>query len=819
MVKKKDGSWRPCGDFRRLNLVTTEDKYPLPNMADLSSRLDSCVIFSKLDLQKGYLQVPVKEDDIPKTAIITPFGLFEFTRMPFGLKNAGMTFQRMMDQIFFDLPCVFVYLDDLLVASTSVDEHAHHLRQVLGLLAKNGLVINQDKCVFGRASLEFLGHQVQAGGISPLPDRVAAVRSFPRPTCVVGLQAFLGLFNYYRRFVPAAARLVRPLTDALQGDLKPQSKIAWSAAMQSAFDAAKAALSATALLDHPSAAAELALYCDASSSHTGAVLQQRRPGQQWRPLGFYSQKLSAAESRYSTFDRELLAVYSSLIHFRHLLEGRHFVVYSDHKPLAGALERVSEPRSDRQRRQLSFIAEFVSEIRYVAGPDNTVADTLSRPPPTAADAGVQQVAAVSSSPTTPHHTTPPPPVSIAEIAAAQPACADCASAHTSSVLRVQRLAVDGQELLVDTSSGVIRPLIPAALRRRVFDAVHGLAHPGVRATTRLISSRFLWPGLAKNVAAWCRNCAACQAAKVTVQQKASTVNFPNTACRFSQVHVDLVGPLPATAGGFAYVLTAVDRATRWLEAFPLRGITAADCAEAFIGGWVARFGVLACLVSDRGVQFASAVWAATMAKLGTRHLMTTAFHPQCNGLVERAHRRLKDALKARLAGPDWPKHLPWVLLGLRAAPREDSGVSAAELVYGAPLSLPGPIIATAEPPPEFFVQQMQSAVPAVATRPAPEAASKRPPSQLFSATHVYVRSPPAAPALSPAYRGPYIVHKRSSKYFILKMGGRYDAISVDRLKPHLGDSPVAAQPPKRGRPTGSAATSLLSGVHHWRGDM
>jgi hypothetical protein len=143
--------------------------------------------------------------------------------------------------------------------------------------------------------------------------------------------------------------------------------------MQTAFDAAKAALSATALLDHPSVAAELALYCDASSSHTRAVLQQRRPGQQWRPLGFFLQKLSAAESRYSTFDRELLAVYSSLIHFRHLLEGRHFAVYSDHKPLAGALERVSEPRSDRQRRQLSFIAEFVNEIRYVAGPENTVA--------------------------------------------------------------------------------------------------------------------------------------------------------------------------------------------------------------------------------------------------------------------------------------------------------------------------------------------------------------------------------------------------------------------------------------------------------------
>jgi Reverse transcriptase (RNA-dependent DNA polymerase) len=154
MVKKKDGTWRPCGDFRCINLVTTEDKYPLPNMADLSSRLNNCVIFSKLDLQKGYLQAPVREEDIPKTAIRTPFGLFEFTRMPFGLKNAGMTFQRMMDQIFFDLPCVFVYLDNLLVAGTSVNEHEEHLRQVLGLLARNGLVINLDKCVFGQSSLD-----------------------------------------------------------------------------------------------------------------------------------------------------------------------------------------------------------------------------------------------------------------------------------------------------------------------------------------------------------------------------------------------------------------------------------------------------------------------------------------------------------------------------------------------------------------------------------------------------------------------------------------------------------------------------------------
>jgi hypothetical protein len=235
-----------------------------------------------------------------------------------------------------------------------------------------------------RESLEFLGHTVQADGISPLPDRVTAIQQFPRPNTVVELQAFLGLFNYYRRFVPAAARIVKPLTDALQGGRRPQAAIQWSAAQQQAFQAAKEAIAATAQLAHPSSAAAMSLVTDTSRMHVSAVLQQRIAQQQWRPLAFFSQKLSPTEARYSAFDRELLAVYSSILHFRHLLEGRHFDVWSDHKPLAGALTRVSDPKSDRQRRQLSFISEFVSEIKHIAGRENVVADTLSRPPAAAA---------------------------------------------------------------------------------------------------------------------------------------------------------------------------------------------------------------------------------------------------------------------------------------------------------------------------------------------------------------------------------------------------------------------------------------------------
>jgi Integrase core domain len=280
---------------------------------------------------------------------------------------------------------------------------------------------------------------------------------------------------------------------------------------------------------------------------------------------------------------------------------------------------------------------------------------------------------------------------------------------------------------------------------------------------------------------------------VTTQPTAEVQPIPTPIQRFTHVHVDLVGPLPLSSEGYAYLLTAVDRTSRWFEAVPLRSVTAADVAEGFVATWVARFGVPATITSDRGIQFSSALWAVAMKKLGIKHLMTTAFHPQSNGLVERAHRRLKEALKARLAEADWPQHLPYVLLGLRAAPREDSGVSAAELLYGAPLSLPGQPRAAAEPAADSFRQQLNMAVPCVATRPPPLGDGGQISPQLFSASHVYIRAPPAAGVLSPAYRGPFLVVRRSPQYFILQLGTRYDAISVDRLKPHLGSPPPPAE--------------------------
>jgi transposase InsO family protein len=226
-------------------------------------------------------------------------------------------------------------------------------------------------------------------------------------------------------------------------------------------------------------------------------------------------------------------------------------------------------------------------------------------------------------------------------------------------------------LLVDISSGVMRLLVPAQFHRRIFEAVHSLAHPGVRATKRLIASCYLWSNLVAEVTQWCRSCKHCQRAKVVKQPAAAVQPIQVPTVRFSHVHLDLVGPLPATRECYTHLLTTVDRSTRWSEALPVKATAATDCAKVFIADWVSRSGVLAVVTSDRGVLFTSALWAAMLARLGIKHKLTTAFHVQANGAVERFHRRLKDALRARLAGADWVTRLPWVMLGIRAAPRED----------------------------------------------------------------------------------------------------------------------------------------------------
>jgi hypothetical protein len=369
---------------------------------------------------------------------------------------------------------IFVYLDDVLIASANEQEHLIHLDMVFGLLEQNGLILNREKCVLGVPELHFLGHKVSSAGIEPLHDRVDAIAALPQPTTKLALQSFLGMVNFYRRFLPNFADKIQPLHDSVAAATREKKKLlVWSTECSTAFQRAKDALRSFRVLAPPSSTAETHLYTDASDIAVGAELRQRQKNGVWKPIAFFSKRLSKAERNYSVFDRELFAIYEAIRYFRHHLEGRTFAVYTDHRPLTTAIANAKD-RSPRQIRHMSLIAEFTTDIRYVKGPENVVADALSRP-----EDEEPIIAAVLL-----------PDLDLALLAEEQPDHAELQAANPS--LRVERLDRHGTILLCDTSTNNSRPILVGDWPKRAFEIIHVLSHSGFKPTCRAIASRFVW---------------------------------------------------------------------------------------------------------------------------------------------------------------------------------------------------------------------------------------------------------------------------------------------------------------------------------------
>lgn len=771
IVPKKNGDIRVCGDYRRLNSVTTPDRYPVPRLKDFTYQLNGKKIFSTIDLNRAYQQLPVLQQHIEKTAIITPFGLFEFPRMCPGLKNAGQTFQRFIHQVLQGLDFAYPFIDDVIIGSKNEEEHILHLRAVLSKLDEYGITINPSKCVLGKEEVKFLGYTVSQHGIKPPQDKVTAITSYPRPTTIEELRRFLGTVNFYRDAIPRAATIQEPLNAYLHNSKrKDKTQIVWTKEAIESFEACKVSLQNAALLAHPALDAPIALMCDASDTCAGAVLQQYK-NSKWQPLGYFSKKFSDTQRKYSTYDRELLSIYMAVKHFRKMFEGRQLTIFTDHKPITFALhKKPSDTETPRRTRQLLFISEFTNDIRHISGKENIVADSLSR------------IEAI----------TCPTTLDYAQLSVAQERDDTIPMLKTQTNINIKKMDLPYADCKIycETSTANIRPYLPKDFRRIAFNAVHNISHPGTRTTRKLMQEKFFWPSMNTDVGNWTKACVSCQQTKINRHTSTSYTQF-QPADRFQHIHVDIVGPLPPSTYGHRYLLTIIDRKTRWPEAYPLREITAESVAKQLYAGWISRFGCPTTLTSDQGRQFESQLFSSLTKLLGIDKTRTTAYHPQCNGIVERWHRSLKTALKANISNgkTNWLDALPTVLLGLRAATRNDTGISAAQLTYGSTIRLPGdffnntPMMSHNNMDYNFVDRLQRTISEYKTTESTPHNTKPFVHSDLQTCNSVFLRVDVGRKSLQAPYEGPYPVLQRDEKVFRIQLPGREVNVSIDRLKP------------------------------------
>lgn len=368
LVKKKDGSWRFCTDYRALNSVTVKDRFPIPTVDDMLDELHGATIFTKLDLTAGYHQVRVHPTDIPKTAFRTHNGHYEYLVMPFGFCNAPSTFQALMNSIFrsYLRKFVLVFFDDILIFSRSWEEHLDHVQRVFEILKTQKLFVKQKKCAFGQGEVDYMGHIISGAGVKVDNSKIHAMLDWPPPTTITELRCFLGLTGYYRKFVKDYGLIAKPLTNLLK-----KGKFEWSSLAEDAFTNLKTAMTTTPTLALPDFSVPFVIQTDASSDGIGAVLTQRG-----KPIAYMSRSLGVAKQSWSTYAREMLAIVISVRTWRPYLLGRRFTIQTDQRSLRYLLEqRILTPE---QQKWMGKLVGYDYEITYRPGAANAAADALSR---------------------------------------------------------------------------------------------------------------------------------------------------------------------------------------------------------------------------------------------------------------------------------------------------------------------------------------------------------------------------------------------------------------------------------------------------------
>ena len=673
LVRKKDGSWRFCTDYRALNEATIKDRFPIPTVDEMLDELHGAMVFTKLDLRAGYHQIRMREEDVYKTAFRTHSGHYEYLIMPFGLCNAPSTFQAAMNEVFkpFLRKFVLVFFDDILVYSTSLEEHIGQLQVVLGLLEQHHFFIKLSKCEFVQRELEYLGHIISGEGVKVDPKKIEAMVDWPLPANITALRGFLGLTGYYRRFVKGYGLIAKPLTSMLG-----KKKLEWNDGAKGAFEELKRAMTHTPVLALPNFEKPFEVYTDASGEGIGAVLVQEK-----RPLAFISKALGPMKRAWSTYGREMLAVIHAVKIWRPYLLGRKFTIVTDQQPLRHLLEqKIVTPE---QQKFMVKLLGFEYDIVYQPGKENKVADALSR------KEGSPMLWTVYG-----------------ELEASLQALSgaewevwdkirgaiqlDKRALEICAKLEKQEEGVEGYRMrggLIYYKDGVYVPGVPM-LREEILSHFHDSkegGHSGWLRTYIKVKHFFHWEGLKNEVKEWVARCDICQ--KVKYDQRAPMgllQPLPTPAKIWEDLSMDFVEGLPTSRGCDA-ILVVVDRLSKGAHFIPLRHpFTASSVAKIFVEHVVRLHGIPRSILTDRGALFMSSFWQELFSLQGSKLRASSSYHPQTDGQTEVVNRTLEQYLRCYCHDEQtrWREYLPWAEYWYNTSYHASIDTSPFEVIYG-----------------------------------------------------------------------------------------------------------------------------------------
>jgi len=670
-VAKPAGGFRVVCDWRALNKLTIKNRYPIPRIDETLDKLSGATIFSSLDLNSGYFQIRISDEDAHKTAFTTPMGQYEFKVLGQGLVNSPATFQAVMNRIFKDQinrKCLVVYLDDIMIFGKDPEEHYQHLREVLEILKKERFFAKISKCAFNQPEVQFLGHLVGREGIKVNPKKVEVVKNWPVPKDVKELRQFLGLTNYFRRFIQGYSSLTAPMMNLVKKGVDFQK--AWQPEHQEIFEQLKDALTTAPILVLPDFSKPFEVVSDASLYGTGAILFQ-----EGRVVGYTSKKFSGAEVNYSTTEQELLGVVNAMKEWRCYLEGAEEVtLVTDHNPLQYLTDKQDLTR--RLARWMEFLSPYKFKWEYRKGRHN-VADPISRNP-ALISSEVEEIAAVLLAWTIPG--IPPQQDFMAKIKKGYKE-----DPEMSKPKAQKYLLRDGFYFKEDK---IVVPKV-GNLRTDIIDMCHSPAyagHGGRDKTLELIKRSFYWSGMDKDTAEFVKSCYQCQTNKSSNQRKAGALQPLEVPDHIWEcVTVDFITGLPPSQSGYDSVVVFVDKLSKMVKMEPCsKDLDAPGFAKLFMATVVRQHGWPSKVVSDRDSKFTGNFWKEVAKSLLMDQAMSTAFHPETDGQTERMNRVIEETLR-NYVNPyhdDWDQYLYMAEFAINNSKQESTKQTPFYLVYG-----------------------------------------------------------------------------------------------------------------------------------------